>query len=246
MLCMLAQIKRAIWIFIHLFVLIFVVIIGFLAILPFLIIVAIIVTMLAIPYYFGGRISFEAAIGEWLDRIIGNNKLQEVRNDLIIVFIPYLDRADHEELDRWSLLREMDRSHQEVKNRLKTGESVFAFFGGAISVIVIGFTGYMRLLSIFLLFLFLAVTIRVVATDVLAFSPVKNEHLPTAELAYLTRWNRGPVRQRGTMLMVFLTLFITLFAPPGSRRYNISMKVLSGSAAIQFGGDYKKWHAETE
>lgn len=239
---MLNRFKKIIWgaVFLALFF------IALIAILPLLLIVAAVVTVLSIPYYLGGRFSFEAAISEWLDRIIGNDSMREVRDDLIMVYVPYLDRESHEAMDRWSLLREIDRSQQEAKNRLKTGESVFAFFGGAISVIAVGFSGYTRLLSIFLLFLFLAVTVRVAATDVLAFCPVRNGHLPTAELAYLTRWNAGPVRERGTMLLVFLTLFLSLVAPPGSKRYNIAMDALSKVAAIQFGGDYKKWHAESE
>jgi hypothetical protein len=243
---MLNKLVRIIWSVFLLFVFLAVFFTALLGVLPLLLVVAAVVSMLSIPYYFGGRFSFEGAVSEGLDRIIGNDSMRQVRDDLIMVYVPYLDQESHEKMDRWSLLREIDRSQQEVKSRLKAGESIFAFLGGAVSVIVVGVSGYTRLLSVFLLFLFLAVTVRVTATDILAFCPIRNRHLPTAELAYLTRWNAGPVRERGAMLLVFLTLFLSILAPPDSRRYNTAMDVLSQVAARKLGGNYRKWHAESE
>ena len=227
-------------------VLLLVMITAFLLILPIFLVVVLLVTVVSIPHFLGGKLSLEASVIKGLDRVIGLDTMRYVRDDLMITFYPYLNRGDFDSFDKWYLYRSIETGRETVLKRLRAGESVLAFIAGVVSILIITSTTYNFYLSIFLMLLLISVTVRIAAINVLAFRSRDHPHASTRDLEVMVRWNNGPVKQRGMIQMVFLTLVIGLVAKPDSDRYNMAMDVVGRFVAFKSNGNYYKWHSNRE
>lgn len=221
------------------------VLLGILLLVPILFVMGVTTLIASIPSVLGRRTSGERMAENVVDRFIGKDLLIAIRDDLIEVYIPVLDLPKNEGLDKWGMMREADRAQEIAQDRLVGGESVLTFVGGIVSVLASPVTGLGPAIALFLIFLSITVALRVVAINILAFDSLYYRYLSTKEMIIMRGWNCGPINGKEVWLFLLLSLLLSVFAKPGTSRYNFSMSILADLTAARAGRTLDKWQTES-
>lgn len=211
-----------------------------LLLLPTLLGVVILLWIVDVPRKVGQRLDFEDAIRGVLYRAVDPDEMRRFRDDMLHILESEVEVEDG--LDRWSLLREIDKSQNEVERRLKNGEFAFSFVGGLAALAVGNLLGIVFggiLLTVVGLLFSLLVTTRIIITDILCYRSINHRDEPIRRLALLKGWNRGPIFGSGAVGVAVLSAI----ASRKGAGYRIGRGLLETFAQIKY-GEEDKWQAE--
>jgi hypothetical protein len=210
---------------------------------PILIILLALLTILMmimnLPRKVGEKLNFEQSIRKVVYRIVDPEKMRWLRDDMLHIMESELEIE--EDLDRWGLLREIDKSQEEIEKQLRDGESAFSLIG-TISALIIGSMfsielGGIILTLVVLIFSFL-VSIRIIITDTLCYQSVNHRNDPLHRLVLLKGWNRGPIFKSGVIWTAVLSVIAT------KSDYRLGRGVLRRYAEMKY-DDEDKWRAKS-
>jgi len=190
-----------------------------------------------IPSWVGKYLSVSELFRWALDRFIGFQILETVRDDLIQIYYPYLDIRKEPDHDRWWLLHDIESSQEEINRRLESGETSLSIAGGVISIVlgsVFGIGVGAIAISILAIVLSFLVTIRIIAIESLSFELRNHPNVSTRDLVLFRGWNSGPMQNDGAVLIVLLSVFLAVAAKPESYRYNMAMSFLSSLIGYKY------------
>lgn len=221
--------------------------VSMLIMLPFVVLTLVLAGVLYLITKLGVHASPEKSAEVVFSKAIGKDTIERIRDDLLIAFYPGLQDRNFDNLDRWSVLRQIDRSRDQVIRRVVAGGSAISVVGGAISIFIGKVTAFGWALAIFLVLVAVLISISLVIIRVLTFSSHKHEFDSLDDLAIMKGWNNGPM-QEGTVIAKILgmVLLISVFAKPGSSRYEEAMKKIQNHACKKADIDPHKWESTEE
>lgn len=208
--------------------------------LPVLLGLIILLWIVDLPRKVGQRLDFEEVIRVVLYRAVDPEEMRRFRDDMLHILESEIEVEGN--LDRWGLLREIDRSQRKVEWRLKNGEFAFSFVGGLTSLVVGNLLGIVFggiLLTVVGLLFSLLVTARIIITDTLCYQSVDHRNEPIRRLALLKGWNRGPIFGSGAVGVAILSAI----ASRDGAGYRIGRGILKTYAEMKY-GDEGKWRTK--
>lgn len=218
-----------------------IIIVSLLILLPLVLIgLLIVLWIIDIPRKVGQYFDFEGAIRRVLYRVIDPEEMRFFRDDMLHIMESEVEME--EGLDRWGLLREIDKSQQEIELRLKNGEFAFSFVGGVVALLVGNVLGIVYggvvLTLVGLLFSFL-VTVRIIITDTLCYKSINHRNEPVRRLALLKGWNTGPIFGTGAVGVAVLSAV----SSRDRGGYHLGRRILETIAGVMYGGE-DKWRVD--
>jgi nitrogen fixation-related uncharacterized protein len=193
-----------------------------------------------IPRRIGQYFDFEGAIRRVLYRVIDPEEMRLFRDDMLHIVESEVEMEDG--LDRWGLLREIDKSQEKIELRLKNGEFAFSFVGGVVALLVGNILGIVYggvvLTLVGLLFSFL-VTVRIIITDTLCYKSINHRNEPVRRLALLKGWNTGPIFGTGAVGVAVLSAI----SSRDGGGYRLGRRILETIAGVMY-RDEDKWQVD--
>lgn len=221
------------------------------AALPFIIVGVIILRIAglisSIPVVLGRRVSVEDMAMKVVYRIVDIDRVHRFRDDLLYILEERYRWSEEfdADLDRWSLLRQIDLNLEATKKHLREGEFVLSLGGGLLSVVIGGIYGFRLagiVLALVILFFSVLVVLRVVITEVLSYDSLEVRDEPLEKLILIRGWNAVQVNH-STALILATFLFSISSSDLG---YNLGLEFTDwfGRNAAPFEND--RWRAEDE
>jgi len=218
-----------------------------LILLPFVLLT---LTLAAVLYFIitlGTRASPNQVVEKTILRTVGDGTFTTVRDDLLVTFYPIVLTQNYDNLDRWSVLREIDKSRDRVIRRIAAGSSAISIIGGVISIFIGTYTGFGWALAMLLVLVTILIAVSLASIRILSFRSYEHEFDSLEDLATMKGWNDGPMQNWRTIaLAIVMILVILVFAKPGSRSYNTSMRLIQKNSCKKVGIDPQRWHAVEE
>jgi hypothetical protein len=215
----------------------------FAAILAFPIIIAIrISTLLAsIPSRVGERIRIESWIYKILRSTVDVELMQDFRDDVYAVIRPHL--AFEEDLERWHIIREMEKDIQRINTSLVNGEYAIIVLISVSSIFikrsVYGVPASV-LLTIFALIFSLLIITRIVTMKILVFKPELYIEESPHDLAVRMAFNKGAF-SRGASIGI--TIIAILIGISGGLGYEKGLNIVEWYAERSHPSKKSKWRA---
>lgn len=164
----------------------------------------------------GGQIDYESKIKSTLDYLVGIDRMQEFRDNLVEIVESQLNCPNEVNKSNPELRTEPERLRQETKNDLRRGDFVIAVVSGSLSLLLSTVTPLpflALLLSSYGILMTFLLTVRVIVTDVLVYS--ENEFADYSnrkpKLVPKYMWNKGFLTsyqaQAGTIVIGILMRF---------------------------------------
>lgn len=208
--------------------------------LPILVAIFVIMITASIPSAIGRRMTVEAWLREGIDRVFNVERMRDCREDL---YNRYSTSAKvSEEVERWNLIREMERSLDRTRQWLRSGGIVLTVFLGSLSIIM-GATGQPLIAAVLLLlfgFIFSTIILlRIVIIDILSYDSKMFMEMSTNEIAMRMAWNKGPMSGNSAILLAVLTLFVGL-----GRDYQIGLDI--AETLVMESKTDSKWRSKTQ
>lgn len=216
--------------------------VSILAVLPIVVITLVIAGVLYLITKLGMHASPERSVEVVFSKAIGKESIENIRDDFLIAFYPGLLELNFDDLDRWSILRQIDKSRDRVIRRVAAGGLAISLVGGGVSIIIGLATNFGWALAIFLLLIAIVTSVSLVTIKILTFSSHNHEFDSLEDLAIMKGWNDGPMQEgTGIALILGVILLSSVFAKPGSPRYEKAMKRIQDHVCIKAGIDPQKW-----
>lgn len=210
--------------------------------LPILIVVVISSFVASIPSRVGERIKIVGWIYRVLRVVADDDLMREFRDDMCSRIRPHL--ALEEDLERWYIVREMERDIQRINTALINGEYaiiiIISFSSIFIEQPIYGISTSVLLTLFALLFSGLVIT-RIVMVKILLFKPEMHMEEPTHQLAVKMAFNRGPLSRGASVGITILTVLIGI---SGGIGYDRGLDLVEKYAERNHPSDKKKWMAE--
>lgn len=210
--------------------------------LPILIVVVISSFVASIPSRVGERIKIVGWIYRVLRVVADDDLMREFRDDMCSRIRPHL--ALEEDLERWYIIREMERDIQRINTALINGEYaiiiIISFSSIFIEQPIYGISTSVLLTLFALLFSGLVIT-RIVMVKILLFKPEMHMEEPTHQLAVKMAFNRGPLSRGASVGITILTVLIGI---SGGIGYDRGLDLVEKYAERNHPSDKKKWMAE--
>lgn len=213
-----------------------------LAALPIVTVVVISSFVASIPSRVGERIKIVGWIYRVLRVVADDDLMREFRDDMCSRIRPHL--ALEEDLERWYIIREMERDIQRINTALINGEYaiiiIISFSSIFIEQPIYGISTSVLLTLFALLFSGLVIT-RIVMVKILLFKPEMHMEEPTHQLAVKMAFNRGPLSRGASVGITILTVLIGI---SGGIGYDRGLDLVEKYAEKNHPSDKKKWMAE--
>jgi len=213
-----------------------------LAALPIGIVVIISSFIASIPSRVGEQIKIVGWVYRGLRVVADDDLMREFRDDMCSRIRPHL--ALEEDLERWYIIREMERDIQRINTALINGEYAIIILISLSSIFIkqpiYGIPASVLLTLLALLFSGLVIT-RIVTMKILVFKPEMHMEDSTHELAVKMAFNRGPL-SRGAS--VGLTIMTVLIGISGGLGYERGLDLVEKYAAKSHPSDKEKWMVE--
>lgn len=173
--------------------------------LPITIVAITIKFIVSIPSRVGERVKIVGWIYRVLTFVADDSLMREFRNDMCSRIRPHL--ALEEDLERWYIIREMERDIQRINTTLINGEYAIIILISISSIFIkeqiYGIPASVLLTLLALLFSGLVIT-RIVTMRILLFKPEMHMEETTHELAVKMAFNRGHYQEELQSSLPFL------------------------------------------
>jgi hypothetical protein len=176
----------------------------------------------------GGRIDYESKITSTLDYLIGIDRMQEFRDNLVEIVESQLDNPNEVEKGNMQLRTEPEKLRQRTKNDLRRGDFVIAVVSGSSSLLLSTVTPLpflALLLSFYGILMTFLLTVRVIVTDVLVYS--ENEFADYSnrkpKLVPMYMWNKGFLTSYQAQAGTIVIGILMRFSPTG---YDLALKLI--------------------
>lgn len=195
-------------------------------IIGFILLIRVIGALSSVPVAIGKRIDPEKPARILVNRVVNMDIAHQFRDDLLHLMEEQIYHSDinADELDRWGLLRQIDKDREEAIADLQTGEFMLSL-GGAIITIGIGVWGDVRFagigLTIILIFFSVLVVLRVVVTDLLSYRSNEARHDRIELLALKQGWNETQINHGSSLVLAS----VLLTASSSNWGYSLGMRI---------------------
>lgn len=210
--------------------------------LPITIVAITIKFIVSIPSRVGERVKIVGWIYRVLTFVADDSLMREFRNDMCSRIRPHL--ALEEDLERWYIIREMERDIQRINTTLINGEHAIIILISISSIFIkeqiYGIPASVLLTLLALLFSGLVIT-RIVTMKILLFKPEMHMEETTHELAVKMAFNRGPLSRGASVVIAIFTVLIGVSGGVGFER---GLDFIEWYAAKNHPSDKKKWMVE--
>jgi hypothetical protein len=230
------------------------ILLGVIILLTMILFLRVFALLTAIPELIGERASIESRFREFVYWLVNVDEVERFRDDMLLMMVEHMeDRGEKTvnlnfptestELDQWGLLRLIETGREDAKRRLREGEFLLSFVGAILALLVSEVFGlaYAGLLMPILLLVFsFLVSVRIVVTELLAYSSKGVDGYPTFWLLMMAGWNKNQIGHNTSMMIA--AAFIVFST--SSTGYKMGMEIVDWFGARSNPTEERKWRVE--
>ena len=213
--------------------------IGAVLALPIVVVVRISTFIASIPSRVGERIQIVGWIYRGLKLIVDDDLMREFRDDIFSRIRPHV--AFEEDLERWYIIREMEKDIQRINTALINGEYAIIVLISLSSIFIdrsiYGIPTSVLLTLFALVFSGLVIT-RIVTVKILIFKPEMYTEDSAHDLAVRMAFNRGALSRGASVGLTIMSILIGISNGLG---YEKGLDFIEWYAERSYPTDKKKW-----